>query len=230
LTGSRASAPASRPRSSTSARRAITRTGTTSSRACRAWAKATPPSFSAEGLTVNGAGFSGAAAAPAKKEEKPVAKDAKPAAKADEKKADAKPAAAAASTPAKDTKADPKAEAAAKKEADKKAKAEAKAKADDEKKAKAEADKKAKADATAKKADDAKAKDSKKDEKPAAQTGRRRQAGRQRCQRSGQEVSPRWPASGPRQRGADLKTRLARVFSCLFGRSPARKGHQALHH
>ena len=108
--------------------------------------------FSAEGLTVNGAGFSGAAAAPAKKEEKPVAKDAKPAAKADEKKADAKPAAAAASTPAKDTK----------------AKAEAKAKADDEKKAKAEADKKAKADATAKKADDAKAKDSKKDEKPAA--------------------------------------------------------------
>ena len=102
--------------------------------------------FSAEGLTVNGAGFSGAAAAPAKKEEKPVAKDAKPAAKADEKKADAKPAAAAASAPAKDMKADPKAEAAAKKEADKKAKA----------------------DATAKKADDAKAKDSKKDEKPAA--------------------------------------------------------------
>ena len=110
--------------------------------------------FSSEGLTVNGATFSGAAAAPAKKDEKPAAKDAKPAAKADEKKADAKPAAAAASAPAKGMKADPKAEA--------------KAKADDEKKAKAEADKKAKADATAKKADDAKAKDSKKDEKPAA--------------------------------------------------------------
>ena len=80
--------------------------------------------FSAEGLTVNGAGFSGAAAAPAKKDEKPVAKDAKPAAKADEKKADAKPAAAAASTPAKDTKADPKAEAdaTAKKADDAKAK------------------------------------------------------------------------------------------------------------
>ena len=59
--------------------------------------------FSSEGLTVNGAAFSGAAAAPAKKDEKPAAKDAKPAAKADEKKADAKPAAAAASTPAKDT-------------------------------------------------------------------------------------------------------------------------------
>lgn len=53
--------------------------------------------FSAEGLTVGGASFKGAAAAPAKAAEKPVAakdaKDAKPAAK-DVKAADAKPAAA----------------------------------------------------------------------------------------------------------------------------------------
>ena len=46
--------------------------------------------FSAEGLTVNGAGFKGAAAAPAA-----AKKDEKPAAKAEEKKAEAKPAAAA---------------------------------------------------------------------------------------------------------------------------------------
>ena len=53
--------------------------------------------FSAEGLTVGGASFKGAAAAPAKAAEKPAAakdaKDAKPAAK-DVKAADAKPAAA----------------------------------------------------------------------------------------------------------------------------------------
>mgnify|MGYP003611022053 CR=1 FL=1 len=93
--------------------------------------------FSAEGLTVNGAAFSGAAAAPAKKDEKKpaAAKDAKPAAKADEKKADAKPAAAA-SAPAK---------------ADEKAKKDEKPAAKDEKKdAKAEAAKPA-ASAAAKK-------------------------------------------------------------------------------
>lgn len=93
--------------------------------------------FSAEGLTVNGATFSGAAAAPAKKDEKKpaAAKDAKPAAKADEKKADAKPAAAA-SAPAK---------------ADEKAKKDEKPAAKDEKKdAKAEAAKPA-ASAAAKK-------------------------------------------------------------------------------
>ena len=69
--------------------------------------------FSAEGLTVGGASFKGAAA-PAKAAEKPVAakdaKDAKPAATT-EKKADAKADAKA------DVKADPKAEAKAKKEA-----------------------------------------------------------------------------------------------------------------
>ncbi|HEY3047427.1 MAG TPA: helix-hairpin-helix domain-containing protein [Polaromonas sp.] len=98
--------------------------------------------FSAEGMTVGGASFKGAAAAPAAA----AKKDEKPAAKADEKKADAKPAAAVAAAPA----------AAAKEE--KKAKAEEKMK-------KAEADKTAKADA--KKANDAKpaAKDEKKDEK-----------------------------------------------------------------
>lgn len=57
--------------------------------------------FSSEGLTVNGAAFKGAAAAPAAK------KDDKPAAKAEEKKADAKPVAAA-----KEEKKDAKAEAA----------------------------------------------------------------------------------------------------------------------
>jgi competence protein ComEA len=117
--------------------------------------------FSAEGLTVGGAGYKGAAAAPAKKDDKPAAKDAK----------DSKPAAATAAAPAKDAKAadakpaadakaDPKAEAKAKKEADKKAKDEAKAKAD--------ADKKAKADAKAAKDAKPAAKDDKKDAKPAA--------------------------------------------------------------
>ena len=91
--------------------------------------------FSAEGLTVNGAGFSGAAATPAKKDDKAAtAKETKPAAKAEDKKAESKaaaPAAAASATPAKDVKTDPKAEAKAKKEAEKAAKA-AKAKLDAE--------------------------------------------------------------------------------------------------
>jgi competence protein ComEA len=127
--------------------------------------------FSAEGMTVNGQGFKGVAAAPAKKDDKPMAKDAaaKPAAATaaapakDAKAADAKPAAAAtaatapaAAAPA--AKADPKADAKMKADEEKKAKADAKAKAAEEKKAKAEADKKAKADA----------KTMKKDEKPAA--------------------------------------------------------------
>jgi competence protein ComEA len=113
--------------------------------------------FSAEGMTVNGAGFKGVAATPAKKDDKPMAKDAaaKPAAATaaapakDAKAADAKPAAAAApaaaATPAA-AKADPKADAKMKAEEEKKAKAAEKAKAADEKKAKAEADKKAKAE------------------------------------------------------------------------------------
>ncbi len=85
--------------------------------------------YSAEGLTVNGAAFKGAAAAPAaKKEDKPMAK-------AEEKKGDAKPPAA------KDEKKDAKAEA--KKEADMKAKEAKKnekpAAKDEKKDAKAEA-------------------------------------------------------------------------------------------
>ena len=95
--------------------------------------------LSADGLTVGGASFKGVAAAPAaKKDDKPAAakdaKDAKPAAKVEEKKADAKPAAAAAAPATEkkadakpEAKADPKAEAKAKKEADAKAKADAKA-------------------------------------------------------------------------------------------------------
>ena len=133
--------------------------------------------FSAEGMTVNGQGFKGvAAAAPAKKDDKPMAKDAaaKPAAATaaapakDAKAADAKPAAAAAAPMAAkpEAKADPKADAKMKADEEKKAKADAKAKAADEKKAKAEADKKAKADAKAKAEADKKA--MKKDEKPAA--------------------------------------------------------------
>lgn len=112
--------------------------------------------FSAEGLTVGGAGFKGAAAAPAataKKDEKPAAAAAAPAAKAEEKKAEAKPAAAPASA-AKEAKKDPKAEAKAKadedkakKVADEKAKADEKKKKADDAKAKADADKAAKADA-----------------------------------------------------------------------------------
>lgn len=102
--------------------------------------------FSAEGLTVGGTTFKGAAAPAAKKDEKPTA------AKSEEKKADAKPAAAATpatpATPAapavKEEKKDAKAEAKAKKEAEKKAKAEEKQKKADEAKAKKEAAKKAK--------------------------------------------------------------------------------------
>ena len=137
--------------------------------------------FSAEGLTVGGAAYKGAVAAPAKATDKPAAakdaKDAKPAAAATEKKADVKPAAAAAATaPAADkkadakpeAKADPKAEAKAKKEADAKAKADAKKVKADEAKAKKEADAKAKADAKAAK-DKPAAKDAKAaDAKPAA--------------------------------------------------------------
>lgn len=67
--------------------------------------------FSAEGLTVNGAGFKGAVAAPA--------------AKKDAKLAAAAPAAPAAAPAIKEEKKDPKAEAKAKKDAAKKAKAEA---------------------------------------------------------------------------------------------------------
>jgi competence protein ComEA len=129
--------------------------------------------FSAEGMTVNGAGFKGVAAT-AKKDDKPAAKAdaAKPAAAAapakDAKAADAKPAAAAAATPAA-AKADPKADAKMKADEEKKAKAEAKKKADDEKKAKADADKKAKADAKAKAEADKKAKaEPKKDAKATA--------------------------------------------------------------
>jgi competence protein ComEA len=122
--------------------------------------------FSAEGMTVNGAGFKGVAAAPAKKDDKPMAKDAaaKPAAAAaatpakDAKAADAKPAAAAAAATPAAAKADPKADAKMKAEEEKKAKAAEKAKAADEKKAKAEAEKKAKADAKAKAEADKKAK------------------------------------------------------------------------
>ena len=123
--------------------------------------------FSAEGMTVGGAGYKGVAAAPAKKDDKPAAaaakKDEKPAAGAAAK--DAKPAAAAAATAAapaaKEEKKDPKAEAKAKADADKKAKADEKAKMAEEAKAKAAADKKAK---------DAKpmAKDEKKDAKAEA--------------------------------------------------------------
>ena len=120
--------------------------------------------FSAEGLTVGGAGYKGASAAPAKKDDKPAASaaaaktDTKPAtaptATAAPAKADAKPVAAAAST-AKEEKKDPKAEAKAKKDAEAKAKA-------DEKKAKADAKAKdakptAKADAKSDMKSDAKA-------------------------------------------------------------------------
>jgi len=90
--------------------------------------------FSNEGLTVNGTPFKGVTAAPTTK------KETKPAAKADEKKVDAKPATgtapAAAAPTAKEEKKDPKAEAKAKKEAEKQAKAEEKQKKADEAKAK----------------------------------------------------------------------------------------------
>ena len=107
--------------------------------------------FSAEGLTVGGAGYKGVSAAPGKKDEKPAA----PAAKADAKpaaasaaasapaKADAKPVAAA----AKEEKKDPKAEAKAKKEAKEKEKADEKKAKADAKAAKSDAKPDAKADA-----------------------------------------------------------------------------------
>jgi competence protein ComEA len=75
--------------------------------------------FSTEGLTVNGAGFKGAVAAPA----------AKPAARTEEKKADAKPVFATPAVPAvpaaKEEKKDAKTEAKMKTEEAKKAKADA---------------------------------------------------------------------------------------------------------
>jgi len=80
--------------------------------------------FSAEGLTVNGASFKGAAPAPA--------------AKADSKPAVAATAAPAAAPAAKEEKKDPKAEAKMKAEEAKKAKAEEKAKKAEEKAKKAE--------------------------------------------------------------------------------------------
>lgn len=147
--------------------------------------------FSAEGLTVGGAGFKGAAAPAAapKKDEKPAVAVA-PVAKAEVKKAEAKPAAvtapAAPASAAKEVKKDAKAEAKAeakakadeakaKKEADAKAKAEEKKKKADEAKAKADADKAAKADA--KKAKEAKpaAKDDAKADaaKPAASAAKK---------------------------------------------------------
>jgi competence protein ComEA len=131
--------------------------------------------FSAEGLTVGGAGYKGAAAAPAKKDDKPAAPaaakvDAKPAAApAAPAKADAKPvaAAAAAAPAAKEEKKDPKADAKAKKEAEAKAKA-------DEAKAKKEADAKAKADAKAAKDKPAAKSDAKADAaKPAASAAKK---------------------------------------------------------
>jgi len=95
--------------------------------------------FSTEGLTVNGAGFKGAPAAPA--------------AKADAKPAAAAPAAAA----AKEEKKDPKADAKMKADDAKKAKAEEKAKKAEEAKAKKDAAKQAKEDAKKAKAEAPKA-------------------------------------------------------------------------
>ena len=132
--------------------------------------------FSAEGMTVGGAGYKGVAATPAapaaaKKDEKPVAAAA-PATAAAAKPAAATAPAATAAPMAKEEKKDPKAEAKSKKEADMKAKADAAA-------AKKEASMKAKEDAkAAKMAKEAKpmakdagkdaAKDASKDAKPAA--------------------------------------------------------------
>ncbi len=100
--------------------------------------------FSAEGLTVNGAGYKGTPAAPAKADVKAAA----PAAKAAPAAAAAPVAVAPAAAPAPATKADAKADAKA-------AKAEAKAKKAEEAKAKKEAAAKAKADKKAAKADKA---------------------------------------------------------------------------
>ena len=97
--------------------------------------------FSAEGLTVGGVGFKGAAATPAKKDDKPAA----PAAAA---KVDAKPTAASAAVgaPAKTVAKPMAAASSAVKEEKKDSKADAKTKKDAEVKAKAD-EKKAKADA-----------------------------------------------------------------------------------
>ena len=112
--------------------------------------------FSAEGLTVGGAGFKGVAAAPAagaaKKDEKPAAKAPAAAAPAVAAAATAAaPATAAAKAPAakeavaaKDDKKDPKAEAMAKKDADAKAKADEKMTKADAAKAKKDVSKDAK--------------------------------------------------------------------------------------
>ena len=90
--------------------------------------------FSSEGLTIGGAGFKGAAAAPAasKKDAKPVVTVA-PTAKAEEKKAETKSGAAIASTAAtaptsaaKEVKKDPRDEAKTKAETEKAAKTDAK--------------------------------------------------------------------------------------------------------
>ena len=106
--------------------------------------------FSAEGLTVGGAGFKGVAAAPsaAKKDEKPAAAAKAPVAAAPAAAATAAPATAAAKAPAakeavaaKDEKKDPKAEAMVKKDADAKAKADEKMAKADAAKAKKEASK-----------------------------------------------------------------------------------------
>jgi competence protein ComEA len=114
--------------------------------------------FSAEGMTVNGATYKGAAAAPtAKKEDKPTAAAgaAAPAAKKEDKPM-AAPAATAATTAAAPAAAKPAADKPmAEKKADAKtdAKPDAKADAKAEKKAKADADKQAKADAKKEKKD-----------------------------------------------------------------------------
>jgi competence protein ComEA len=116
--------------------------------------------FSAEGLTVGGATYKGAAP---KKDDKPAAKattattspTATPATAPTAPATTAAP--AAANTKADTAKADPKKEAA---EAKAKAKADKKAKADADKKAKAEAKEKAKAEKAAKASDKPKAADS----------------------------------------------------------------------
>ena len=116
--------------------------------------------FSAEGLTVGGAGYKGAAAAPAaaKKDNKPAALPA----------ADAVTAKAGMKADAKEEKKDPKAEAKAKKEADAEAKADGKKAKADAAKAKKESDAKAKADAKAAKEKPAAKADAKVDAKPDA--------------------------------------------------------------
>ena len=98
--------------------------------------------FSAEGLTVNGSSFKGAAAT--KKDEKSAAKEEKKETKAAAKEEKKEEKAAA-----KDEKKDAKADAKAKKEAEKKAKADEKAKKAEEAKAKKEAARQAERQAAA---------------------------------------------------------------------------------